>query len=184
MGAMLRFLVVLLGAGVSTAPAQDGPETVSALDLARYEGRWYEVVRKPNRFQKACASDVLVQYTRRSDGRIDVFNQCSEEDGAIRSVTGVARIPEPESHPARLEVRFAPAFLSFLPMVWADYWVIDLDPDYRWAVVGGPDREYLWVLSRTPSMPRETLDGIVQRAQSQGYDVSNLVRGRHASVAD
>ena len=164
---------------VGAEPAAGPPETVPSLDLSRYEGRWYEVVRKPNRFQKACDRDVLVQYTRRPDGRIGVFNQCTEADGDLRSVTGVARRPEPEQDPAKLEVRFAPAFLSFLPMVWADYWVIDLDPEYRWAVVGGPEHEYLWVLSRTPDLPKETLDAILERARAQGYNVSDLVRTRH-----
>ena len=153
--------------------------TVDKLDLERYQGRWYEVARKPNRFQKACNSDVLVQYGLRPDGNLDVYNQCSESDGDLRSVTGLGRLPDPAAAPAKLEVRFAPAFLSFLPMVWADYWVIDLDPDYRWAVVGGPDRKYLWVLSRTPTLPRATLDGILERAKAQGYDLSDLVLTRH-----
>jgi apolipoprotein D and lipocalin family protein len=172
-------LVAVAGAALGAEPSAAPLETVADLDLARYEGRWYEVVRKPNRFQKACAGDVLVQYTRRPDGRIEVFNQCSEADGDIRSVTGVARRPDPDGYPARLEVRFAPAFLSFIPAVWADYWVIDLDPGYRWAAVGEPDRKYFWVLSRTPGLPADTLDSILERAKLQGYDLSDLVRTRH-----
>jgi len=180
---MLRSVFVALVAVGATLGAESDlapPKTVPDLDLARYEGRWYEVARKPNRFQKACASDVLVQYTRLADGRIEVFNQCSEADGDLRSVTGVARRPAPEEHPARLEVRFAPAFLSFLPMVWADYWVIDLDPEYRWAVVGGPERKYFWVLSRTPDLPTEVLNGILERAKGQGYELSDLLRSKHS----
>ena len=181
---MIRFAIGLLAvsAAFGAEPSSAPPRTVDALDLERYQGRWYEVARKPNRFQKACASDVLVQYTGLPDGRVQVFNQCSEADGDVRSVTGVARRPEPRQHPARLEVRFAPAWLSFLPMVWADYWVLDLDPEYRWAVVGGPGRKYLWVLSRTPELGEETLEGILKRVGEQGYDLSDLVRTRHTDA--
>jgi apolipoprotein D and lipocalin family protein len=128
---------------------------------------------------------VLVQYTRKPDGRMDVYNQCSEQDGDIRSVTGVARRPDPEQAPAKLEVRFAPAWLSFLPAVWADYWVIDLDPQYRWAVVGEPDRKYFWVLARTPNLEDAVLEGILERARGKGYDLSDLIRTQHGpGVAD
>lgn len=178
---MIRFALGLLAvsAAFGAEPSSEPLQTVEHLDLERYQGRWYEVARKPNRFQKACASDVLVQYTGLPDGRIQVFNQCSEADGDVRSVTGVARRPDAAERPAQLEVRFAPAWLSFLPMVWADYWVLDLDPDYRWAVVGGPERKYLWVLSRTPSLPEGTLEEILERAAGQGYDLADLVRTRH-----
>ena len=178
----LAFLLIA-GAWVGSAAEPTAPalETVPSLDLRRYQGRWYEIARKPNRFQAACAGDVIVQYGLREDGRVDVFNQCSEADGDLRSASGVARIPEPAQHPARLEVRFAPAFLGFLPMVWGDYWVIDLDADYRWAVVGEPERAYFWVLSRTPSLSEETLQGILGRARDQGYDLVDLLRTKHAA---
>ncbi len=175
---MIRPLLLTLffGFGAFAAEPADAPlTTVPALDLQRYQGRWYEIARKPNRFQKACARDVLVQYTLRDDARVDVFNQCTEDDGDLRSVTGVARIPDSAS-PAKLEVRFAPAFLSFLPMVWGDYWVIDLDPDYRWAVIGEPEREYFWVLSRAPSLAPAVMEGILQRAKAKGYDLADIAR--------
>ena len=178
----LTSLALLLSLGVSGAAAElGGPalETASELDLSRYQGRWYEIARKPNRFQKACAGDVMVQYGLPDDGRLDVYNQCSEEDGDLRSVSGEGRIAEGVDA-SKLEVRFAPAFLSFLPFVWADYWVIDLDPDYRWAVVGEPGREYFWVLSRTPSLPEDALQGILDRARAQGYDLSDLIRTQHS----
>jgi apolipoprotein D and lipocalin family protein len=77
--------------------------------------------------------------------------------------------------PAALQVRFAPRLLGWLPMVWADYWVIDLDPDYRWAVVGGPSRKYLWILSRDPTLDRALFDQIKARAAQRGYPVEKLV---------
>lgn len=160
-------------AAVATAPL----ETVPAVDLDRYQGRWYEIARKPNRFQKACAGAVMATYTLRPDARIDVLNECTEADGDTRAADGVARLPDKDDA-TRLEVRFAPAFLSFLSAVWGDYWVIDLDPEYRWAVIGEPKRKYFWVLARIPKIEEQTLKGILERAEAQGYDLSDLLRTR------
>jgi apolipoprotein D and lipocalin family protein len=71
-------------------------------------------------------------------------------------------------------VRFAPAWLSFIPLVWGDYWVIELDPEYRYAVVSEPKREFLWILSRTPKMDDAIYAGIVERLKNDGFDVSRL----------
>lgn len=156
---------------------------VPQLDLDRYAGRWYEIARKPNRFQNACAGEVTATYTRRADGRIDVFNQCNEAGGRTRAASAVGRRPDAAGAPAKLEVRFAPAFLSFLPIVWADYWVIDLDPAYRWAAVGGPDRKYFWILSRTPTLDEGVVAEITRRATAMGYDLSDLTRTRQTRFA-
>jgi apolipoprotein D and lipocalin family protein len=154
---------------------------VPQLDLARYAGTWYEIARLPNRFQKSCAHSVVARYTLRDDGRVDVLNQCFREDGTVSSALGVARRASEDLPASQLKVRFAPAFLSFLPMVWADYWVIDIDRDYSYAVVGGPGRKYLWILSRTPTMAdaqyREILSRIARR-----YDVAGLVRTEQKRV--
>jgi len=170
----LAGLVPLLA--VALASAQERAVTpVPQLDLARYAGTWYEVARLPNKYQKSCAHSVVVRYSLRDDGRMDVLNQCVRADGTMSSVQGIARRAGDDLPASQLKVRFAPAFLSFLPMVWADYWVIDLAPDYSHAVVGGPDRKYLWILSRTPGVPDSTYRGIVARVAGQ-YDVSGLVR--------
>ena len=150
-------------------------KAVPQLDLARYAGTWYEVARLPNRFQKSCAHSVVVRYTLRADGRVDVLNQCFRRDGSVISAQGVARRASADLPASQLKVRFAPAFLSFLPMVWADYWVIDLGHDYGYAVVGGPDRKYLWILSRAPTMGDSQYREIVARLARQ-YDVAGLVR--------
>jgi len=148
---------------------------VPRLDLDRYAGTWYEIARLPNRFQKSCAHSVVVRYTLRDDGCVDVLNQCFRQDGSVDSARGVARRAADDLPASQLKVRFAPAFLSFLPMVWADYWVIDIDRDYTHAVVGGPDRKYLWILSRHPTMPDSQYREIVARVARQ-YDVAGLVR--------
>jgi apolipoprotein D and lipocalin family protein len=177
----LAFLAALLAAGPSSAEEKPAVVAVPDLDLARYAGTWYEIARFPNKYQKACADSVVVRYALRADGRMDVVNQCFRADGTLSSVRGIARRAGERLPASQLEVRFAPAFLSFLPMVWADYWVIDLPPDYRTAVVGGPDRKYLWVLSRTPAIPDATYQEILARV-SRWYDVSRLVPTAHRRV--
>jgi apolipoprotein D and lipocalin family protein len=147
---------------------------VENLDVERYMGRWYELARYPNRFQKKCTGDVVVFYASRPDGRIDVRNTCVTAKGPI-DATGVARRVSANGPASVLEVRFAPAFLSFLP-VWGDYWVLDLAPDYSTAVVGTPDRDYLWILSRTPDVDAPTYARLIEAARTQGYDVSRIER--------
>ena len=150
---------------------------VADLDVGKYLGRWYELGRYPNKFQRKCTGDVVVYYQSRPDGRIDVTNTCTTATGTIEA-NGVARRADPEGPASVLEVRFAPAFLSFLP-VWGDYWVLDLDRDYRTAVVGTPNREYLWILSRAPHADAATYARLVESARSQGYDVTRIVRTTH-----
>jgi apolipoprotein D and lipocalin family protein len=158
-------------------------KTVENLDLERYQGRWYEIARLPNRFQDDCAGDVRVNYTLRSDGRVDVLNQCAKSDGDLMSAEGVARQVQEDGPNSELEVRFAPAWLSFLPMVWGDYYVIDLADDYSWAVVGHPERTYFWILSRSPRLDETIVNKILDRAKAQGYTFDDLIRTRHSGIA-
>jgi len=156
--------------------AAAGPVSpVPHVDLDKYAGRWFEIARYPNRFQTSCAGDVIVQYTRMEDGRIRVVNTCRRADGSITEASGVARPAGGDTSGARLEVRFAPAFLSFLPAVWGDYWIIGLAPDYSWAVVGEPSRKYLWVLARTPEVSSRTYQEAIDVVRAQGYDPAHLV---------
>ena len=148
---------------------------VPTLDLQRYSGTWYEIARLPNPFQQKCVHSVVVRYAVRDDGRLDVLNECVEADGRRSRAAGVARLADPKGPPSQLKVRFAPAFLSFLSAVWGDYWVIDLTPDYSYAVIGGPKREYLWILGREPRMADPLYDEVLARV-SRFYDVSRVVR--------
>ena len=159
----------------STASAQTPPvRTVAAVDLDRYLGEWFEIARFPNRFQRQCAGDVRARYARRSDGRLDVINRCRTADGETEA-RGVARIVDQQTF-AKLKVRFAPAWLSFIPAVWGDYWVIGLAPDYSWAVVGDPGREYLWILGRSPQLDDQALAAARAAARDNGFDVNRLVQ--------
>ncbi len=147
--------------------------TVESVDLNRYAGEWFEIARFPNRFQRKCDGDVRASYARRADGRIDVVNRCRTANGQTEA-RGVARIVDEQTH-AKLKVRFAPAWLSWLPPVWGDYWIIGLAPDYSWAVVGSPGREYLWILARAPRLGADSIAAARRAAQDNGFDVGRLV---------
>ena len=174
MGWLLAVLVV------AASPQSDQVRTVDAVDLDRYLGDWFEIARFPNRFQRACTGDVRATYARRSDGRIDVVNRCRVADGHIIEAQGVARVVDARTS-AKLKVRFAPAVLSFLPFVWGDYWIVGLAADYAWAVVGSPDRAYLWILARTPTLETARLDAARAAARANGFDTNRLVMTRHTS---
>ena len=156
------------------ARAQEAPvRTVDHVDLDRYLGDWFEIARFPNSFQRDCAGDVRASYARREDGRIDVINRCRDAAGGVSEAHGVARVVD-DATSAKLEVRFAPAFLSFLPFVWGDYWILGLAEDYSWAVVGSPDRDYLWILARTPTVGDRAYEAALDAARQNGFDVSRL----------
>ena len=153
-------------------PAGSPNVPVQQLDLERYAGTWHEVARLPMFFQRNCIKDTTATYTRQDNGRITVRNVCREDDGSLIEAVGEARTTKVAGG---LEVRFAPAWLGWIPAVWADYWIVDLDPDYQWAVVGGPGKGALWVLSREPNMPAELLERLRQRSEARGYDLSTLI---------
>ena len=175
----MRGLLALLM--VAAALQSDQVRTVDAVDLDRYLGDWFEIARFPNRFQRACTGDVRATYTRRSDGRIDVVNRCRASDGHVIEARGVARIVDARTS-AKLEVRFAPAVLSFLPFVWGDYWIVGLADDYSWAVVGSPDRGYLWILARASTLETASLDVARAAARANGFDTDRLVMTPHTST--
>jgi len=151
-------------------------QSVPTVDLDRYAGRWYEIARLPNRFQKNCARGTTADYELLPDGEIRVVNSCEKADGSPMRAEGRARLADKRGPTSRLKVRFAPGFLSFLPMVWGDYWVLDLPDDYSTALVGTPSHDYLWILSRTPELDEATYERIVATAAAQGFDIARLVR--------
>jgi apolipoprotein D and lipocalin family protein len=148
-------------------------QPIAQLDLTRYQGTWFEIAKYPNRFQAMCVRDTTAQYRIQSAGRVEVQNRCTRQDGSIAQVTGAARL-HGATGSAMLEVRFAPAWLAWLHAVWAPYWVFDLDSAYSLAAVGHPTRDYLWILSRTPTVDPERYHALLRRIQAAGYDVSRL----------
>jgi apolipoprotein D and lipocalin family protein len=148
------------------------PETVAHVDLDRYLGTWYEIARIPNRFQRHCSHAGQAEYRDSGAGRIAVTNRCIRRDGSLDEVSGIARVTDPASN-ARLQVSFVRVF--GIQLFWGEYWIIGLDPGYRFAVVGHPRREYGWILSRT-AQPEP---GVLARARDilreQGYDPDDFV---------
>ncbi|MDQ3040046.1 MAG: lipocalin family protein [Pseudomonadota bacterium] len=169
----MRYILALLLAIALPAFAAKPVQSVPQIDISRYAGEWHEIAHLPMFFQRKCVGDITAQYTLEDDGAIGVRNACRTKDGSIDVAEGTAR--KVEGHPGRLQVRFAPDVLDWLPWVWADYWVIDLDPEYQWAVIGEPDRKYFWVLSRTPMLERALFEQIKARAEAVGYDLKPLV---------
>ena len=154
---------------LSAAAAEKTPplQTVDYVDLNRYMGKWYEIASFPQRFQKGCVASSAT-YTLRKDGDVDVLNQCRDKtlDGKVRESKGKAWVVDDKSN-AKLKVRF------FWPFS-GDYWIIDLTANYHYAVVGHPNRKYLWILSRSPHMDSSTYDEIIERLKKQHYDVTKL----------
>jgi apolipoprotein D and lipocalin family protein len=160
--------LALLG-GCAPAGERVPLPTVSYVDLPRYVGTWYEIASYPHRFQKGCVATRAV-YTLNADGTVGVVNECrlGRLDGSLKVVEGLARVVDANTN-AKLEV-------SFFRPFWGSYWIIDLDPDYRWAVVGHPSRNYLWVLSRSPTLNAAVYRQIVERLPTLGYDPARLNR--------
>lgn len=147
--------------------------TIAALDVPRYMGRWYEIARLPNRFQQACVGQSHADYQLQDDGSVRVTNRCPLASGETKEAVGQARQIGAADSP-KLQVRFAPGWLAFIPAVWGDYWVVDLGPDYAWSIVSEPGREYLWLLARQPQLDAATLTRLRQRLQQLGFNPDAL----------
>lgn len=152
--------------------SQNPPTVTDSVDLQKYAGKWFEIASYPMSFQKNCFC-VTADYTLTEKGFVKVFNSCRKgsADGKAKSITGKA-FPVEGTNNVKLKVQF------FWPFK-ADYWVIDKAVDYSWAVVSGPSRKYLWILSRTPEMEKETWQDITDRLVKNGFDLSNLKKMVH-----
>jgi apolipoprotein D and lipocalin family protein len=136
-------------------------------------GTWYEVAKYPNWFQRRCIANTSATYTVQSNGMLQVLNRCQKEDGSITDALGAAKQVGDATSP-KLEVRFAPAWLSFLPFVWGNYWVIDLDPQYQLAAVSEPSRKYLWILSRSKTVEPKAYEALLQRLKEKGFNLDAI----------
>ena len=152
--------ITLLASCASLPP----PATVPSVDLGRYAGDWYEIESFPTWFQRGCTG-TKANYTPAPDGRIRVINTCTRGEKPV-SIEGSARVV-PGSNNTKLKVRF------FWPFE-GDYWILELDPAYRWAAVGHPNRRYLWILSRAPQLDPAELESIRAKLAAKGYDISRL----------
>ena len=170
----LTILCLILGA-CGGLNSRDELTTVTAVDLSRYAGTWYEIARLPTWFQRHCVDSKAI-YSSRPDGAILVHNECMTNTGTVEQAEGVATVVDAKTN-ARLTVVFDNWFARlFGSSREGNYWILDLDPEYRTAMVGTPDRRYLWVLSRTPQLDDAIYRRLVERAQQLGYPVLDLIR--------
>lgn len=161
-------LFALLAAAGSQAA--DVPlTTVPDFDARRYLGRWHQVAAIPAWFQEDCAANTVTEYSRLEDGRIKVVNTCDTADGEVKRAEARGRYPEP-SDGTRLEATFINLLGFWFWPASGDYWVIGLDPNYEWSVVGQPSRKYAWVLAREPELDPATLGRIRTILEGAGYD--------------
>ena len=172
------FLPLLLTACSFSAWAQTELATIPSLNVPRYMGTWYEIAKLPNPFQKNCVSNTLAIYEAMPNGTVRVTNRCTESNGKVKEAVGEARQIGNATSP-KLEVRFAPAWLSFLPFVWGNYWVIDLDADYKLAAISEPGRELLWILSRTPQVCDAAFKPLLDRLAKTGFDLKKMEATPH-----
>lgn len=177
---MTAALWLCLTLGACTGPESRQPlPTVLSVDLGRYAGTWYEIARLPMWFQRDCVESKAI-YAIRPDGAVVVHNECVTDSGGLDQVDGVATVVDTETN-ARLTVVFDNYFARlFGSSRKGNYWIIDLDRDYQTAMVGTPDRRYLWILSRTPQLDEATYRRLVDRAGRLGFPVSDLIRSRRS----
>ena len=163
------FLVVFLASGCASVPKKTSPElkVVSYVDIERYMGKWYEIALYPNWFEKGCFRSTAF-YEQLNDGQIKVTNQCrmNGRNGELNEAIGIATIANSKTN-AKLKVQF------FWPFK-GDYWIIDLDKEYQYAIVSEPNRQYLWILSRSPNMDIQTLEMLKARIRGNGFDLTYL----------
>lgn len=152
--------------GHAKAQTNGEPTVVTNVDLERYMGTWFEVGHLPNFFQKLCERSIA-EYSLNEDGTVNVFNTCVRNEKVLTTISGTASVVNP-AEPAKLIVDF-----GFLRK--GDYWIIDLDKNYQWAVVSGPDKESLFILSRTIPMSDKTLKRILKKLDKQGIDTSKII---------
>ncbi len=175
----LSLLFLIATACTTINEAKELPTAIS-VDLSRYVGKWYEIARLPMWAQRNCLQSTA-EYTQLEAGEIGVRNACAKEDGQETSIKGTATIVD-RTHRAKFNVVFdqwAAKLVAFLsPSKNGNYWILRVDPQYRYAVVGTPDREYLWILARTPNLPESTYQELVTFSQRLGFPTENLI---HAS---
>lgn len=168
-------LLGLLLAGCASTAHRDTLPTVSSVDLARYGGTWYEMARLPMWFQRHCVDSKAI-YTGRSDGSVGVHNECVTDSGGVEQADGVATVVDKTTN-AKLTVVFDNYFAKFFGSSReGNYWILALDSEYRTAIVGTPDRRFLWILSRTPQLDEGIYQRLVEHAKQLGFPVSDLIR--------
>lgn len=169
-------------AAPETPPTQPPLQTIATLDVTRYMGTWFEIAKYPNWFQRKCTGATQAHYMLQGDGKVQVINRCKTSTGETIEAVGAARQVGTATSP-KLEVRFAPEWLSFVPFVWGNYWVIDLEEDYQLVAVSEPKKEYLWILSRSPNVEPTRYNALLKRLHDKGFDLGKLETTKQEAAA-
>lgn len=166
---------LLMSGGACSSGLKNPPATAARVDLGRYAGRWYEIARLPMAFQKA-GDAAMATYEVRADGKVGVHNVAIRPDGSRGEIRGKATVLNPGEN-TRLAVRFDTWFGPLIPVPKeGNYWILYVSPGYKHALVGTPDRRFLWILARTATIPFVVENGIVARAEALGFDTKALIR--------
>jgi apolipoprotein D and lipocalin family protein len=176
---LFRAAILLFQLGLASCSSMKSslppPATAQAVDLDRYTGRWFEIARLPMRFQKA-GEAAVAEYGANPDGTISVHNIAIRPDGSQHDIRGYAKVLNPPAN-TKLAVRFSTWFGPLIPVPKeGNYWVLHVDDGYQEAIVGTPDRKYLWLLARTATIPEQRYAGLVAKAEALGFDVSRLIK--------
>ncbi len=165
----MKRLILLLAILIPSCGGDYAPlDTVDSVDLNRYTGKWYEIMRLPTSFQEGCWNSTA-EYEIIDAETVRVINRCREDSakGEASSVTGKAWVVE-GSNNSKLKVSF------FWPFK-GDYWILELDEDYQWVAIGAPSREYLWIMARQPRWDAVPLEDLKARLTAKGFDVTKLI---------
>jgi len=163
------FLLLIILSSCKTQKDMINKTVVKELDIERYLGTWYEIARYDHRFERGLVG-ITANYAMRKDGKIKVVNSGYKNnlEGKFSQAIGKAKIPNPEI-PSKLKV-------SFFWFFYGDYFVLELDKDYQWAIIGSSSDKYLWILSRKPKMEKELYSELLERLKKRGYNVSKLIK--------
>ncbi|ATH08702.1 hypothetical protein BIY24_12310 [Halobacteriovorax marinus] len=176
---MKTLLITLLLVSCSTSSARHLPlDTVNYVDLSKYLGKWYEIARYEQKFQKDCTA-VTANYSLKENGEIEVINSCRKftPTGELKTAKARAWITDDETN-AKLKVQFFLRSIR-LPLFAGDYWILELDDDYQYAIIGDPSRKYLWFLSRTEKIDSDLYEYLIKRAEEMSFDTSKLIKTIH-----
>ncbi|MSO58585.1 MAG: hypothetical protein EXQ77_06060 [Thermoleophilia bacterium] len=160
-GPMRRALLLL---ALAAACNRDSLEVAPGVEQQKFLGKWFEIARIPRAVERDCVGTTAT-YTARADGKLEFVHECTLTDGRYHGATALATVPDAKI-PGKMEVDFGGHV--------GDYWVIDVAPDYRYAAVGHPSRDYLWILSRTSTMPPAELRVVLDGAKAKGFDTTRL----------
>ncbi len=168
---MKRELIFAVVCGSMLACNRAPLDTAPSVDLQQFQGKWYEIAHLPRPTQRDC-NDTTATYTLQSDGQLAFVHECTLTDGTYHGATALAKVTDARD-PSKMQVDFGG--------VMGDYWILEVAPDYRYAVVGHPSRDYLWILSRSPNMNGADLKAVVDHAHNNDFDTSKLEYTKHTA---